>query len=142
MKKQETLQLRLMTYNIGGGRKDLGSTIGDVIEVIKKASPDILVIQEATEFQDADGAWHNVLDQIAQAGKFGKHVHLAPTLSMQKHMHVRKALFVHNLFNDWQDWKQGNAILSRYEFVRLGDPSKPGAPRNVPLYMTPLYQGN
>ncbi len=57
-------------------------------------------------------------------------------------MDVRKGLFVHGLFNDWQDWKQGNALLSRWEFVRLGDPSKPGTPRNVPLFRAPLYEGN
>ncbi|MHA2380701.1 MAG: endonuclease/exonuclease/phosphatase family protein, partial [Candidatus Thorarchaeota archaeon] len=141
MKKRQELQLRLMTYNIGGGRKDFGSKLGDVIEVIEKAQPDILAVQEATEFQDADGAWHRILSRIAQAGKL-KHTYFGPTLSMREHVHVRKDLFVHGIFDDWQDWRQGNAILSRWEFVRLGDPSKPGVPRNVPLYLTPLYQGS
>jgi len=142
MEEQQAIQFRLMTYNIGGGRRDFGSILSRVIEVIKEASPDILVVQEATEFQDAEGAWHSDLSQIAQAGEFGRHVHFAPSLSMQEHMHVRKALFVHGLFSDWRDWRQGNAILSRWEFVRLGDPSKPGVPRSVPLYRTPLYQGD
>lgn len=137
-----TLQLRLMTYNIGGARRDFGSALPAIVQVIQQESPDILVIQEATEFQDADGVWHSVLDQIAQAGEFGNRAHFGATLSMKKHMHVGKTLFVHGLFNDWQDWKQGNAILSRKGFVRLGDPSKSGAPRNVPIYLTPLYQGN
>lgn len=114
----------------------------DVIKVIIEESPDILVVQEATEFQDADGVWHSALARIAEAGEFENHVHFGPTLSMREHMHVGKTLFVHGIFNDWQDWKQGNAILSRRKFVRLGDPSKPGAPRNVPLFVTPLYQGN
>jgi endonuclease/exonuclease/phosphatase family metal-dependent hydrolase len=142
MKKRQKSQFRLMTYNIGGGRKNFGSVVNDIIEVIKKASPDILVVQEAAESQDADGVWHSVVSQIAQAGEFGKYTYFAPTLSMREHMHVRKALFVHGLFNDWQDWRQGNAVLSRWEFVRLSDPSKPGMPRNVPLYLTPLYQGS
>lgn len=142
MKKRQESQLRLMTYNIGGGRKDFGSLFGDVIKVVKEVSPDILVIQEAVEFQDADGGWHRLLSQIAQAGEFGKYIHFGPTLSMREHLHVRKTLFVHGIFSDWQDWRQGNALLSRWEFVRLGDPSKPGVPRNIPLYLTPLYQGS
>jgi endonuclease/exonuclease/phosphatase family metal-dependent hydrolase len=141
MDERRTSRFRLMTYNVGGGRKDFGSTLSDVIQVIHDASPDILVIQEVAEFQDAEGVWHSALDQIAQAGAFGKHVYFGPTICMQKHLHVQKQLFVHGLFSDWQDWRQGNAILSRWEFVRLGDSSKPGAPRNVPLYRTPLYQG-
>jgi endonuclease/exonuclease/phosphatase family metal-dependent hydrolase len=142
MKEKKVSQFRLMTYNIGGARKDSGSVLSDVIEVVKEVSPDILIIQEAVELQDADGAWHSVLSQIATAGKFGKHVHFGPTLSMREHMHVRKALFVRGIFSDWLHWRQGNAILSRWEFVRLSDPSKPGVPRNVPLYLTPFYQGN
>ena len=125
-----------------GGTRDCGLVLSSLIEVIKEASPDILVIQEAAEFQDADGAWHSVLSQIARAGEFGKHVHFGPTICMREHMHVRKFLFVRGIFSDWRDWRKGNAILSRWEFVRLGDPSKPGVPRNVPLYRTPLYQGS
>jgi endonuclease/exonuclease/phosphatase family metal-dependent hydrolase len=142
MEKQQRSQFRLMTYNIGGARRDFGSVAGDVVKVVKEAAPDILLVQEATDFQNADGAWHSALDQVAQAGKCGKHVHFGPTLSMREHMHVRKTLFVRAMFSDLQDWRQGNAILSRWEFVRLGDPSKPGVPRNVPLYQPPLYQGN
>ncbi len=141
MDERQSSQFRLMTYNVGGGRKDFGSAFGDVIQVIQDASPDILVIQEVAEFQDGDGVWHRALNQIAQAGAFGKHVYFGPTICMREHMHVQKHLLVHGLFSDWQDWRQGNAMLSRWEFVRLGDPSKPGAPRNVPLYRTPLYQG-
>ena len=129
------------TYNVMGGTKDCGSVPSDVIEVVKEASPDILVIQEVAEFQDADGAWHSALSQIAQAGDFGKHVHFGPTVCMREHTHVQQSLSVHGIFSDWQDWRKGNAILSRWEFVQLGAPSKPGIPRNVPLYQTPLYQG-
>jgi endonuclease/exonuclease/phosphatase family metal-dependent hydrolase len=142
MAKRQKSQFRLMTYNIGGARRDFGSALPDVIKVISEESPDILVVQEATEFQDADGIWHSALARIAEAGEFENHVHFGPTLSMREHMHVGKTRFVQGIFNDWQDWKQGNAILSRAEFVRLGDPSTPGLPRNVPLYVTPLYQGN
>ena len=142
MKKQQESHFRLMTYNIGGGRNDSGSLLTDVIEVIEESSPDILVIQEATEVKDADGASHSVLGHISEAGEFGKHAYFGPTLCMREHMHVKKSLFVHGIFSDWQDWRQGNAILSRWEFVRLGTPSKSGVPRNIPLYLTPFYQGN
>ncbi len=130
-----------MTYNIGGARKDLGSVLDGVAQVVKEISPDILVVQEATELYDADGGRRSVLDPIAQAAGL-EHVHFGPTLSLREHLDVRKALFVHGIFNDWQDWKQGNALLSRWDLVRLGDPSKSGAPRNVPLFRSTLYQGN
>ena len=71
MEEQQAIQFRLMTYNIGGGRRDFGSILSRVIEVIKEASPDILVVQEATEFQDAEGAWHSDLSQIARLGNLG-----------------------------------------------------------------------
>jgi endonuclease/exonuclease/phosphatase family metal-dependent hydrolase len=141
MKMGQESTFRLMTYNIGGARQNMGSKLDAVAQVVREAAPDILVVQEATEFQDAEGAWHSILDPIAQAGGF-EHVYFGPTLSMRKHMDLRKALFVHALFDDLQDWKQGNAILSRREFVRLGEPSKPGTPRSVPLFRAPLYQGN
>ena len=139
---QQMSTFRLMTYNIGGGRKDLGSQPDDVVRVIGDVSPDILAIQEASSFQDADGVWHSLLSQVAQAGAFGNHTHFAPALSMREHMVVQKRLFVHGLFNDWQDWRQGNALLSRWEFLRLGDASQPGSPRNVPLFRAPLYEGD
>jgi len=141
MDKQEGSRIRLMTYNIGGGRKDLGSKPDTIIDQIGHAAPDILVVQEATERQDADGGWDRDVEQIAEAGEFGRHVHWGATLSMREQMHVRKALFVHGIFSDWQDWRQGNAILSRWEFVRLGDATKPGVPKNIPLYRPPLYEG-
>ena len=134
MNEQRLSRFRLMTYNIGGGRKDLGPQPDAVVRVIEEVCPDILAIQEAASCQDADGEWHSLLSQIAQAGAFGNHTHFAPALSMREQMDIRKGLFVHGLFNDWQDWRQGNALLSRWEFVRLGDPSKRGTPRNIPLY--------
>ncbi len=135
-------QFRLMTYNIKGKTGELAPALDSIIQVILDISPDILVIQEAAEFQDADGTWHRTLARIAQALDIGKHVYWEPTVSMQEHMNVQKPLFVRGIFNDWQDWRIGNAILSRWGFVRLGDPSKAGVPRSVPLYQTPLYCGN
>jgi endonuclease/exonuclease/phosphatase family metal-dependent hydrolase len=110
--------------------------------VIGEVQPDILAIQEATSYQDADGEWHSLFSKIVQAGDFGTHTHFAPALSMREQMDVRQRMFVRGLFNDWQDWRLGNALLSRWEFVRLGDPSRPGTPRNVPLFRAPLYEGD
>jgi endonuclease/exonuclease/phosphatase family metal-dependent hydrolase len=141
MSGQRLARFRLMTYNIGG-RHDRGSQSDDVVRVIGEVAPDILAIQEATSYQDADGEWHSLLSEIVQAGDLGKHAHFAPVLSMREHMDVRQRMFVRGLFNDWQDWRLGNALLSRWEFVRLGDPSLPGTPRNVPLFRAPLYEGN
>jgi len=142
MAKSDELQFRLMTYNLGGARKDFGSVLSDAVEVVRMISPDVLIVQEAAEFQDADGVWHSFIGRIAAAGDFGKHQYFGPTLSMREHMHVRKALFVRGVYSDWLDWRQGNAILSRWEFTRLGDPAKLGVPKNVPLYVAPLYEGN
>ena len=139
---QQISRFRLMTYNIGGGKKDFSSQPRNVAQVIEQVSPDVLAVQEASSYQDGDGEWHNFLTQMAQAGDFGDNVHFAPALSMQQDLDIRKPLFVHGLFNDWQDWIQGNALLSRWAFVRLGDPSRAGTPRNVPLFRTPLYEGN
>lgn len=138
----EGLRLRLMTYNIGGGRKDFGSALDDVIRVIQENSPDILVLQEAVEWLDAEQCWHSTASTIARALGYTKGLHFGPALSMQGYFHTSRAIFVHGVFNDWLDWKHGNAILSRWDFVRLGDPSKTGEPRNIPLFRPLQYEGN
>lgn len=129
-----------MTYNIGGRTKD--SALSRVTKVVNQVSPDILVIQEATELQDADGARHRAIDQIVQATDSGYHTYFGHTISLLEDMHVQQAQFVHGVFHDWHDWRKGNAVLSRWEFARLSDGSKPGVPRNIPLYQTPVYQGS
>jgi len=140
--EQQAMHFRLMTYNIGGGRKSFDSSTEDAIEVIRKVSPDILAVQEATSWQDADGIWNSTANMIADGAGFGNRFYFGPTLSMQEHMHVKKAIFINAMFNDWRDWVQGNAVFSRWGFARLGNPSKPGMPRNIPLYSPPVYQGN
>lgn len=149
MAQSATLQFRLMTYNIGGGRKSFANARGDfqksleaILELITDIQPDILMLQEATDYQDADGTWVSVLDQIARAGNFGSHYYFGPTLTMREHMHVGKPILVEGVFCDWQDWRQGNAAFCRRGFVRLSDPAKAGLPRNVPIYRPPVYEGN
>ena len=70
MLKPESTRLRLMTYNIGGGRKDSGIAFDSVIEVIRKEAPDVLVLQEATEWLDAEQHWHITVSMIA--GEIGR----------------------------------------------------------------------
>lgn len=142
MKEQRTIQFRLMTYNIGGGRKDFGSELDQILEVVNEVSPDILAVQEAAEWQDADGVWHSTARQLAEAARFEENFCFGPTLSMREHMHVRKARFVDAVFRDWEDWVQGNALFSRWGFVRLSDTSREGRARNVPLHKVPIYKGN
>lgn len=139
--RQET-RFRLMTYNLGGGRKDSGSVVSYIIEVIKEVSPDILVVQEATEYEDADGVRHSVVDQIDEKVGFGGNWYFGRTLSMRENMHVRRSIMVRGVFSDWKDWRHGNAVFARWGFVRLGDPSQPGTPRNVPIYLPPIYRGD
>ena len=138
----EGTRLKLMTYNIGGGRKDFGSVLDDVVKVIQENSPDILVLQEAAEWLDSEQCWHSDASTIARELGYIKGLCFGPTLSMREHFHASKANFVHALFNDWLDWRQGNAILSRWGFVRLGDPSKTGEPRDIPLFRPLQYEGN
>ena len=142
MLKPESTRLRLMTYNIGGGRKDSGTAFDSVIEVIRKEAPDVLVLQEATEWLDAEQHWHITVSMIAGALRYMEGVQFGPTLSMQEHFHTGKTIFIRGIFNDWLDWRQGNAILSRWGFVRLGDSSKAGEPRNIPLFRPLQYAGN
>jgi endonuclease/exonuclease/phosphatase family metal-dependent hydrolase len=130
-----------MTYNIGG-LKEARYRLKDVIEVIRSIQPDILAVQEITETVDLDGNWQRVMETIADALGYGHNCYFGPTISMREHFTAKKALFVDGLFNDWQDWWSGNAIYSRWPFVRLGDRSKPGLPQNLPVYIPLQYQGN
>ena len=142
LRQTASVRLRLMTYNIGGGRKDSGTAFDSVIEVIRKEAPDVLVVQEATEWLDAEQRLHSTALSIAQALGYMQESYMGPTLSMQEHFQTNKAIFVNAVFNDWLDWHQGNAILSRWGFARLGDPLQAGRPRNIPLFRPVQYEGS
>lgn len=142
MMAETSLHCRLMTYNLGGGRKDFASNLAGILQVIANAAPDILVVQEAVDYQDADGTWFNVAEQIARIGGFRNNYFFGPTLSMKEHMHVERAIMVTGLFNDWQDWRHGNAMFCRWGFTRLSNSSRAGTPRNIPIYRPPVYEGN
>ncbi|MBN1429945.1 MAG: endonuclease/exonuclease/phosphatase family protein [Anaerolineae bacterium] len=140
--QSQHLSYRLMTYNIGGGRKERASEMSLVLQVIQNAVPDILVIQEATRWLDADGLWHSDLDEISPLlGENARHV-FTPILTMNEHLHPENKTMVDILFDDCRDWQQGNAIISRWPFHRLGRPDKPGAPCSVLLSRSPVYEGS
>lgn len=136
-----TARFRLMTYNVGGGRKDKGSNEKDAIEVIRSVAPDVLAAQEVAEREDASGRQYRMSTAISRALGRRTQSFVGPTLSMEQHFHVRKALFVDSLFDDWTNWSQGNALFSRWPFVRLGDTSRRGKPRSIPLYRPAVYDG-
>ncbi len=130
-----------MTYNVGGGRKDFGSKPTDVLKAIAELSPDILAIQECVEWTDVDGTSHSFSELVAQVGEFGSNYYFGRTLSLQENMQVKKAIMIDALYHDLTDWAQGNAVFARQGFSRLGDPSKPGIPRNIPIFKPPAYEG-
>lgn len=133
-------KVRLMTYNIGGGRKNLGSQFDSILEVIKNESPDILAAQEATTWNTLDGDQIDQPKMISATGMSAKYFFFGPTLSMRDNFDARKDLFIHGIFKDWENWQQGNALISRWPFTRLGN-NKPGSPYNLPLFKV-MYSGN
>ncbi len=131
-----------MTYNIGGGHTRGALEQSLILKVIRDASPDVLAIQEAAQWLDADGLWHSDLNEIIPAlGKEFEHT-VAPTLTMKAQMHPNNKAMVDALFSDCQDWQQGNAMVSRWPFHRLRNPEQPGAPHSIPLYRSPVYEGS
>lgn len=143
------LTLRVATLNISGGQKSF-ETSSDAIErahlqalhaLVEQINATVLCLQEVSQFVDADGSTHSQLDDIKTAGDYSA-VFYGKTVAMTTHLQVKKEVMVNGIFNDWQDWSKGNAILSRIPFSRMGNPEQPGAPRNIPLYVPPVYKGN
>jgi endonuclease/exonuclease/phosphatase family metal-dependent hydrolase len=130
--------LKLMTYNIGGGRKDLGSAAPGILKIIGKEKPDLLAIQEATAITTNDELIETVTEVAKEIGY--NHTFFGPTLSMTQNFHVNKAPFVFGIFNNYLEWQQGNALFSHWPFANFKTPSA-GSPRNIPIYST-LYDGN
>lgn len=142
-------QGRVMTYNIGGGLKSFESPDQiqskrhlNVLEaLICQIKPDVLCIQELAQYIDADGINHNQMELIRENchlvhGSFGK------TLSMKDDLQVKKSVMVEGIFNDWWDWSKGNGIFARKPLARLGDVSRQGDARNIPLFIPPAYEGS
>lgn len=140
--------LRVMTLNLSGGEKNFTGTPEHIenkaealIQLLEEVRPDILGVQEVSHYIDADGNTHSMVDRIRSEGGF-VHAFYGETLSMKRHMQVKKSLMVNGLFNDWWDWSKGNALFSNIAFSRLSDTAKEGVPRNVPLFQPTSYEGS
>ncbi len=142
MSEREGVHFRLMTYNIGGGRKDSGSDVSRVLAVMKEMQPDILGVQEAVKRLDFDNNSYEESEIIAEALGYNKNVCFGPTLSFKDNFHVGKPLFVQGVFDEWVDWWQGNGLFSRWPFVKLKDASQTGRPQNISLFRPLQYLGN
>ena len=138
----EGARFKLMTYNIGGGRRDFGSDPDNVIRVIRDYSPDILALQEAAEWLDAERCWQSDASRIAHELQYIKGLHFGPTLSMQEHSHTDKPIFAYARSQGWSEWRQGNAILSRWDLVQLEDIAKASELYNIPLFRHSRYEGS
>lgn len=141
------IKLRVMTLNLGGGVKnysgsseDLAGKTEAINRLIAQVHPDVLAVQEIAQHIDAEGNLDSMVDRIRMAARFD-HAFYGETLSMKRHMQVKKDLMINGLFNDWWDWSKGNALFSRIPFSRLGDESKEGVPRNIPIFQPLVYEG-
>ncbi len=143
------LDLRAATFNISGGEKtfqeipnNTKNAQQNALEMmIKRLDADLLCVQEVSQYIDADGVTHSMMDVINQAGDY-PHSFYGKTLSMETHLQVKKDVMVQGIFNDWWNWSKGNGIHSRLPFARLGDPTRSGVPRNIPLFQPQSYEGN
>jgi endonuclease/exonuclease/phosphatase family metal-dependent hydrolase len=143
------LDLRVATLNISGGMKTFEEVSNDVqlaqketlSLLIKRLDATILCLQEVTQYIDADGVAHSFTDDVNKAGGYD-YSYYGKTVSMEEHMQVKKDMMVKGIFNDWWNWSKGNSIHARIPFSRLGEPDRPGVPRNIPLYQPQSYEGN
>jgi endonuclease/exonuclease/phosphatase family metal-dependent hydrolase len=143
------LNLRVATLNISGGEKTFEEynsgtqkSRQEALEMlIKRLDANILCLQEVSQYIDADGITHSLVENINKAGHYN-YSFFGKTLSMETHMQVKKDVMVKGIFNDWWDWSKGNSIHARIPFARLSDPTRPGVPRNIPLYQPAVYEGN
>ncbi len=142
------LELRVATLNISGGEKtfeefshDTQNSRKEALNIlIKRLNATLLCLQEVSRHVDADGAAFSLMEEINHAGSYD-YSFFGETLSMENHMQVKKDVMVAGIFKDWWNWSKGNAIHAKYPFARLGDPKRPGIPRNIPLFQPPSYEG-
>lgn len=143
------LDLRVATLNISGGEKTFEEFPNDTQKsrqealqmLVARLDASILCLQEASQYVDADGLIHGLMEAINRAGNYD-YFFYGETVSMDTHMQVRKDVMVKGVFNDWWNWSKGNAVHARLPFARLGDPGRPGIPRNIPLFQPIAYEGN
>jgi endonuclease/exonuclease/phosphatase family metal-dependent hydrolase len=143
------MDLRVATLNISGGEKSFEEfpqatqkSRQEALEIlVNRLDATLLCLQEVSEYTDSEGLAHSLMDGINKAGSYD-YSYFGETISMDTHMQVKKDVMVKGVFNDWCDWSKGNAIHARIPFARLSDPSRPGTPRNIPIYQPPVYEGN
>jgi len=142
------LDLRVATLNISGGEKTFEEFPNDTQQsrkealkiLIKRLDASLLCLQEVSQHIDADGMTLSLMEDINHTGGYD-YSFFGETLSMETHMQVKKDVMVTGIFKDWWNWSKGNSIHAKYPFARLGDPHRPGIPRNVPLFQPPTYEG-
>ena len=143
------LNLRVVTLNIGGGEKTFEdfpfatqqSRQKALSMLVSRLDADVLCLQEVSQYVNADGRTHSLMDNINHAGKYD-YAFYGKTVSMETDMQVKKDVMVKGIFNDWWNWSKGNAIHARMPFARLSDPSRPGLPRNISIFRPLAYEGN
>ncbi len=143
------LDLRITTLNISGGEKTFEAGQQDtplsrkaaLRLLIEQLDTTVLCLQEVSQYIDADGVTHSIVDEINKVGGFD-YSYFGKAVSMETHLQVKKDVMVTGIFNDWWNWSQGNTIHARIPFARLGDPARPGVPRHIPLYQSGSYEGN
>lgn len=143
-----SLTLRLITLNLGGGVKNFmgppeqsAAKIEAINTLINQVKPDLVACQEIAQYIDADGNMHSMVDQIRDGSGFDQ-AYYGETLSIKRHMQIKKDVMIRAIFNDWWDWSKGNALFSRIPFCRLSDATKGGVPRNVPIFQPIVYEGS
>jgi len=142
------LDLRVATLNISGAEKTFEEFPNDTQQsrkealkiLIKRLNASLLCLQEVSQHIDADGMTLSLMEDINDAGGY-TYSFFGETLSMETHMQVKKDVMVTGIFNDWWDWSKGNSIHAKFPFARLGDPYRPGSPRNITLFQPPTYEG-
>lgn len=144
-----TLNIRIATLNIGGGVKTFDDVTNDTQQsrqtalemLVSRLDADVLCLQEVSQYIDANGETHSIMDDINDAGKYD-YTFYGKTVSMETDMQVKKDVMVRGIFNDWWNWSKGNAIHARKPFARLSDTTRSGMPRNIPVFRPLAYEGN
>lgn len=133
--------LRLMTYNIGGGRRDQDKKIENCIQVIDSISPDILGLQEANFKIHPTKGVHSDTDDVANTLGY-KYRSFHDHITLKKHFSISNTKMVDAIYDDYDDWQVGNSLISKLPFISLSDPFIDGQPKIIPIYKTQLYEGN
>lgn len=137
-----TLTFSIMTYNIGGGARRHPTEMASLLAVLQEARPDVLAMQEVSLLVDREGVTRSPLDAITAALGPGATTQFAPTLTLKHDAHPGKDAMTKAQREGARDWQQGNALASRWPFIRLGMDDETGVLMYLPLFTPPRYLGN